>query len=1098
MELIGGLSFLGNFLNNRDNKKELDTNQSNIKVQPKIPRNEQNIYDSQYSDGASDYRKNKATKRFRDSKSPKPSVIPKFYNNVVDVNKNKKNNDSEFSDEYDDQSFSNEDVCSDSGIIDKCDRLVDNRKHERKIVEKFKDSDNYLNQFNELKFDNKGNPVSVNAVSDGNAIRRMETERELSLSGGYSNFAEYSDNTYGLTSKEHFTHNNMKPFFKSKGMANQNGQSRDRVYDRNLELFTGSSKQQDWRQKKEQTPLFSPLVGVTNIFGTPDMTDFYESRYIPGKERRNEKLMQPVKVTPGLGLSANGIGQYSKGSGDPYRIMFRDTDEIRTANKPKLSYEAVHISGQLGARGPVEANPIKYRAPRFKENDDADRMANGADVGAPGIYGEINPDVLGTNNRGLLDRVQYGTAGSTVDLAAPNSLRAKYRVAFKENFLQAEPRNIQLIEGLDARPNEKSYQPSITNREDQTNYIGPVGINQVGNTKVVDYNDITRSTIRQSQNQYDREGRAIVGNMGQSRATDYSDTTKATIRQSQNQYDREGKAIVANMGQSRATDYSDTAKATIRQSQNQYDREGKAIVGNMMESRATDYSDTTKATIRQSQNQYDREGKAIIPNMGQTRATDYSDVVRATIRQSQNQYDREGKAIVANMGQIKAVDYSDTTKATIRQSQNQYDREGKAIALNMGQIKAVDYSDTTKATIRQSQNQYDREGKAIAPNMGQIKAVDYSDTTKATIRQSQNQYDREGKAIASNMGQTRATDYNDVVRATIRQSQNQYDREGKAIVGNMMEARATDYSDTTKATIRQSQNQYDREGKAIVGNMMEARATDYSDTTKATIRQSQNQYDREGKAIVANMGQTRAVDYSDTTKATIRQSQNQYDREGKAIIGNMMEGKATDYNDVTKATIRQSQNKYDREGKAITGNIIQGKTINYNDVTKLTIREQQQYSDVGQMHGVDQGENYVINYELSVPNQTQREITGQTNRIGPSGYNIEQTKSRLASDNQLLSTNRANVGRTFVPANYQKGPSTDLTAYRLSVEKLEPNREIYPNGMISTVDKIPFEMSNNHVPRIYKNDRISDYPELSLQGNPYINNIIHQSIITYN
>ena len=63
-----------------------------------------------------------------------------------------------------------------------------------------------------------------------------------------------------------------------------------------MELFTGSLDNLDYRPKTERKPLFNPIIGATNIFGDPDRTDFYETRYIPGKERRNELPFKQIKV----------------------------------------------------------------------------------------------------------------------------------------------------------------------------------------------------------------------------------------------------------------------------------------------------------------------------------------------------------------------------------------------------------------------------------------------------------------------------------------------------------------------------------------------------------------------------------------------------------------------------------------------------------------------------------------------------------------------------------------------------------------------------------------------------------------------------------
>ena len=80
---------------------------------------------------------------------------------------------------------------------------------------------------------------------------------------------------------------------------------------RKMDLFTGSLNNLEWKPKTERRPLFSPLVGLTHIYGSPVMTSEYESRFIPSRERRNEKPFQETRVTPGLNLGYNEVGKSS-------------------------------------------------------------------------------------------------------------------------------------------------------------------------------------------------------------------------------------------------------------------------------------------------------------------------------------------------------------------------------------------------------------------------------------------------------------------------------------------------------------------------------------------------------------------------------------------------------------------------------------------------------------------------------------------------------------------------------------------------------------------------------------------------------------------
>lgn len=326
MDILAGLSVIGDIINSKQTE-------NNIKVQSKKNKNNdpKNIYNNNRYNSVEKEINQKANKRFNDSKNSKyTGVIPKQYNKMssIDLHKKEQNyelfsnsSDSEFSDEEQTKCSSNLsqteksesiDATNPGIFIDKCNKFLDNRKHERKFVKKVNDDNNFLNQFEELKFDNAGPPVSQNGVVNGmgmdTVVQRMEQERAIALKEGFSNFGESNDMTYGVTEPQDFIHNNMKPNFKQRGVGNQLRTNHGgRVFQQKMELFSGSLNENrpDWNHKTEQAPLFNPTTNIANIYGLPSMTNFEETRYIPGKERRNEKPFQPIKVTPGIGLGTN-------------------------------------------------------------------------------------------------------------------------------------------------------------------------------------------------------------------------------------------------------------------------------------------------------------------------------------------------------------------------------------------------------------------------------------------------------------------------------------------------------------------------------------------------------------------------------------------------------------------------------------------------------------------------------------------------------------------------------------------------------------------------------------------------------------------------
>ena len=141
-----------------------------------------------------------------------------------------------------------------------------------------------------------------------------------------------------------FKHNNMQPFFGSK----QRGIISD--FNNNeslLDIKQGIGSQS--RSKSEQAPLFKPDENVNFVNGTPNNTDFIQSRINESMKMSNVTLWEQQRVAPGLNLGAGTEGHGGFNSG----MMSRETwapktvDELRIKNDPKLEYDLIGHEGPL-------------------------------------------------------------------------------------------------------------------------------------------------------------------------------------------------------------------------------------------------------------------------------------------------------------------------------------------------------------------------------------------------------------------------------------------------------------------------------------------------------------------------------------------------------------------------------------------------------------------------------------------------------------------------------------------------------------------------------------------------------------------------------
>ncbi len=526
MDILSGISSVGNFINERDERKHTKTHTNRIK---RTQINGDNLYNSWNVRNKRRHEKSISNHRFKNSRNPdETGIVPSLYNQMKASEKRKLrrrhsieafDNDSVFSDDNSLLSGYNsapsvapskDSIRQDHmALFKRSNLLSDNRVHERKFMRHTKDRNKpgFFSQFEDLAFDNPGDPVSSNNIHHQTGryanISRLEMERDIALKGEFGKFNKDEDMTYGVVDEKDFVHNNMVPFFKSgfgKGYGPDSIMQKklDDVKQRKLERFTGSVKNIEYRPKTERRPLFNPHIGLTHIYGMPNFTDYFESRFIPGRERRNERLHQPVRVTPGLNLGYNEIAKH--GFQDTYRALPKTVDELRTANNPKISYGNVVIPGMKSVRRPIIPNVAKHRPVRFKENDPRDFVKSLTYYRAPTIYGNFNAP---STNRQMTTRAWYSAANTSPTYHKPGSLYPKHKISHKENFLYPAPRNTTGVER--EKPTTavaNTYYLHPTNRQltENKTYQGPLGLHdgQKGGYHAQQGGTIAQPTLRQN------------------------------------------------------------------------------------------------------------------------------------------------------------------------------------------------------------------------------------------------------------------------------------------------------------------------------------------------------------------------------------------------------------------------------------------------------------------------------------------------------------------------------------------------------------------------------------------------------------------------
>jgi len=1131
MELIGESAFLNNYANIRNDKSELEHTKQKLKMES----HENNIYSRDIF--------TKVNKKYENLiKNAKIKKVKQSSQSQYDLFTE---NDSQFSDE--DATIQGSSACSSADpsnplyFLNRTRNLVDNRKHERKVAKKVRDDNNFLRQFDDLAFDTHGDPVSVNAVPNqygmNAAVARMENERGLGLNGGFSNFGEDGDMTYGIVDRDHFVHNNMKPFFK-KGSNPASMQHNAEISQQKMELFSGLDRT-DWKHKQEQTPLFSPIMNMKNTYGDPVMTGFYESRYIPGHERRNELPFQQQKVAPGLGFGAKGGGGFTKGVGDLYRVLPKTVDELRPLTRPKVTYQGVVVEGQKGSRGPIIGKVIKKRPEKFKEYNTGDLVANHSQVEAPKIIGEVDPNTLGRTNRGLLREVYYGPTKAVVDKTTPTHLRGQYKKSFRQTFNQAEARGMHFVEGLVGRSNglDDTYLPDPTKRDthkidrqgnqqgefqkghsiDFTNVPDPTKreiykIDRYGNQQgefqkghSIDYKDIPNPTKREIH-KIDRYGNQ-QGEFQKGHSIDYNDIPDSTKREI-HKIDRYGNQQ-GEFQKGHSIDYNDIPDPTRREMFT-IDRQG-GQQGEYVKGQAVDFNDLPDPTKRDI-HKVDRHGNQVGEYV-KGQAIDFNDIPDPTKRDI-HRIDRHGNQ-VGEYVKGQAIDFNDIpdpTKRDIHKNDRHGNQTGEYVkgqAIDFNDLpdptkrdihkndrhgnqtgeyvkgQAIDFNDLPDPTKRDI-HKIDRHGNQVGEYVkGQ--AVDFNDIPDPT-RRDIHKIDRHGNQTGEYV-KGQAVDFNDLPDPTKRDI-HKVDRHGNQ-TGEYVKGQAVDFNDIPDPT-RRDIHKVDRHGNQT-GEYVKGQAIDFNDLPDPT-RRDIHKIDRHGNQT-GEYVKGQAVDFNDLPDPTKRDMY-KVDRHGNQT-GNYIKGQAIDYNDIPEATNRDMY-KVDHHGNQ-TGNYVKGQAIDYNDVPDATKRDMYKYKDVGNAkYNIEQ--TYVINYADATPDVTQREITGATNYIGPGHHGIDAPRNRRDAYNSKVNITREVIskGRTPTVVNYNKGPTNIFTTYEFKDGKQIDRTNAGSAPLLQTTDRLPFDVPKHRNEKWYANTRINQYTQENLDGNPFINNIINKSVITYN
>lgn len=154
-------------------------------------------------------------------------------------------------------------------------------------------------------------------------------------------------------------HNNMVPYFGANMTQSMYSGATDGI----LDTYTGTGKH-TFFHKEEAPAFFKPEQGNGLPWGKQVETDFEQSRMVTSLAMKNVFPIEPTLVGPGVndGYTNLPSGGYQQDAAREFALP-RTTDEIRVANKPKITYEGEIVPGSHYITAPGIQAPVKKNRP---------------------------------------------------------------------------------------------------------------------------------------------------------------------------------------------------------------------------------------------------------------------------------------------------------------------------------------------------------------------------------------------------------------------------------------------------------------------------------------------------------------------------------------------------------------------------------------------------------------------------------------------------------------------------------------------------------------------------------------------------------------
>ena len=308
-----------------------------------------------------------------------------------------------------------------------------------------------------------------------------------------------------------FKHNNMQPYFGAK--------IRGSTADLNLTESILDSKQGNGSQqfsKAEIAPLFRPDENAHHPNGTPNNSDFFQSRMNESMKMSNITLWEPQRVGPGLNLGygsqnsqgfntggVEGSGGFNSGMMSRESWMPKTVDDLRIDNNPKMTFDLDGHQGPalhpIKAHGPNDRIGVveKHLPDKSYESGPTRWFTTTGIEQAPPIR---STQVIPMENRIDTTREYYG-AGSNTQNGQASYTKQEYEESKRQNLAGLPISNASATGTNYANPSDygaKSYNILHNNRTTDQNGVEFGGVYGMAKAAMAPILDIFRPTRKEN------------------------------------------------------------------------------------------------------------------------------------------------------------------------------------------------------------------------------------------------------------------------------------------------------------------------------------------------------------------------------------------------------------------------------------------------------------------------------------------------------------------------------------------------------------------------------------------------------------------------